>query len=62
MKAKISIHSGGWKGPFFTIWSGQAVSLLGSSLAGFAIPVVYNIEARNQDGPLRDNQGVKIHA
>ncbi len=32
MKAKISIHSGGWKGPFFTIWSGQAVSLLGSSL------------------------------
>ncbi len=40
MKAKISIHSGGWKGPFFTIWSGQAVSLLGSSLAGFAIPVV----------------------
>jgi len=26
-----------WKRPFFTIWSGQAVSLLGSSLAGFAL-------------------------
>ncbi|HOU13643.1 MAG TPA: MFS transporter [Anaerolineae bacterium] len=26
-----------WKRSFFTIWSGQAVSLLGSSLAGFAL-------------------------
>ncbi len=27
----------GWKLPFFTIWSGQAFSLLGSSLVGFAL-------------------------
>jgi DHA3 family macrolide efflux protein-like MFS transporter len=26
-----------WKRPFFTIWSGQAFSLFGSSLAGFAL-------------------------
>jgi DHA3 family macrolide efflux protein-like MFS transporter len=26
-----------WKRPFFTIWTGQAFSLLGSSLAGFAL-------------------------
>src|SRR3972149_4339752 len=26
-----------WKRPFFTIWVGQAFSLLGSSLAGFAL-------------------------
>jgi DHA3 family macrolide efflux protein-like MFS transporter len=27
----------GWKLPFFTIWSGQAFSLLGSQLVGFAL-------------------------
>jgi DHA3 family macrolide efflux protein-like MFS transporter len=27
----------GWKVPFFTIWSGQAASLLGSQLVGFAL-------------------------
>ena len=27
----------GWKTPFFTIWTGQAFSLLGSSLVGFAL-------------------------
>jgi DHA3 family macrolide efflux protein-like MFS transporter len=27
----------GWKIPFFTIWTGQAFSLLGSSLVGFAL-------------------------
>jgi DHA3 family macrolide efflux protein-like MFS transporter len=27
----------GWKLPFFTIWTGQAFSLLGSSLVGFAL-------------------------
>lgn len=27
----------GWKFPFFTIWTGQAFSLLGSSLVGFAL-------------------------
>jgi DHA3 family macrolide efflux protein-like MFS transporter len=27
----------GWKIPFFTIWSGQAASLLGSQLVGFAL-------------------------
>lgn len=27
----------GWKTPFFTIWIGQAFSLLGSSLVGFAL-------------------------
>jgi DHA3 family macrolide efflux protein-like MFS transporter len=27
----------GWKMPFFTIWTGQAFSLLGSSLVGFAL-------------------------
>jgi len=26
-----------WKRPFFTIWTGQALSLFGSSLAGFAL-------------------------
>lgn len=26
-----------WQGPFFAIWGGQAFSLLGSSLAGFAL-------------------------
>ncbi len=27
----------GWTAPFFTIWAGQAASLFGSSLAGFAL-------------------------
>lgn len=27
----------GWKAPFFTLWIGQAFSLLGSSLVGFAL-------------------------
>ena len=27
----------GWKLPFFTIWTGQAFSLLGSALVGFAL-------------------------
>jgi DHA3 family macrolide efflux protein-like MFS transporter len=27
----------GWRAPFFTIWSGQAVSLMGSSLVQFAL-------------------------
>lgn len=27
----------GWKAPFFTIWTGQAFSLLGSALVGFAL-------------------------
>ena len=26
-----------WKGRFFTIWGGQALSLLGSELVGFAL-------------------------
>jgi MFS transporter, DHA3 family, macrolide efflux protein len=29
--------SSSWRRPFFTIWTGQAFSLLGSSLAGFAL-------------------------
>jgi DHA3 family macrolide efflux protein-like MFS transporter len=28
---------GNWKAPFFTIWIGQAFSLLGSQLVGFAL-------------------------
>ncbi len=31
------MNNSNWKRPFFTIWGGQAVSLLGSSLAGFAL-------------------------
>ncbi|UCF27934.1 MAG: MFS transporter [Chloroflexota bacterium] len=34
LKRKLNI---GWKIPFFTIWTGQAFSLLGSSLVGFAL-------------------------
>ena len=34
IKNKLNI---GWKLPFFTIWTGQAFSLLGSSLVGFAL-------------------------
>jgi DHA3 family macrolide efflux protein-like MFS transporter len=34
IKRKLNI---GWKLPFFTIWTGQAFSLLGSSLVGFAL-------------------------
>jgi DHA3 family macrolide efflux protein-like MFS transporter len=29
--------SSGWKTPFFAIWTGQAISLLGSRVAGFAL-------------------------
>lgn len=37
--AKELIHNinSGWKLPFFTIWTGQAFSLLGSSLVGFSL-------------------------
>jgi DHA3 family macrolide efflux protein-like MFS transporter len=31
------INKKGWKARFFTIWSGQAFSLLGSQLVGFAL-------------------------
>ncbi|MBN2391254.1 MAG: MFS transporter [Anaerolineae bacterium] len=34
---EVTMEESNWKRPFFTIWSGQAVSLLGSSLAGFAL-------------------------
>jgi DHA3 family macrolide efflux protein-like MFS transporter len=34
IKQKLNI---GWKLPFFTIWTGQAFSLLGSSLVGFSL-------------------------
>jgi DHA3 family macrolide efflux protein-like MFS transporter len=34
LKRKLNI---GWKLPFFTIWTGQAFSLLGSSLVSFAL-------------------------
>lgn len=38
MAAQFSINDGvPWKKRFFTIWSGQAISLLGSQLVGFAI-------------------------
>lgn len=32
-----SFFNKGWKLPFFTIWTGQAFSLLGSALVGFAL-------------------------
>lgn len=32
-----NIFQPGWKLPFFTIWTGQAFSLLGSTLVGFAL-------------------------
>ena len=32
-----SLFNQGWKLPFFTIWTGQAFSLLGSALVGFAL-------------------------
>jgi DHA3 family macrolide efflux protein-like MFS transporter len=32
-----AIEKAGWKLPFFTIWFGQAASLLGSQLVGFAL-------------------------
>lgn len=31
------LNKPGWKVPFFTIWAGQAASLLGSQLVGFAL-------------------------
>jgi DHA3 family macrolide efflux protein-like MFS transporter len=36
-KGNGSQHPASWKRTFFTIWSGQAFSILGSSLAGFAL-------------------------
>jgi DHA3 family macrolide efflux protein-like MFS transporter len=33
----VEINQKKWTGPFFTIWSGQAVSLLGSQLVQFAL-------------------------
>jgi DHA3 family macrolide efflux protein-like MFS transporter len=35
--ASDMVEPAGWKRQFFTIWSGQAVSLFGSSLVGFAL-------------------------
>jgi len=37
MNVNSSGDSSNWKRSFFTIWTGQAFSLLGSSLAGFAL-------------------------
>jgi len=37
MNTDIDRSLANWKRPFFTIWGGQAFSLLGSSLAGFAL-------------------------
>lgn len=38
MSAKVlPKSSSNWKIPFFTIWTGQAISLLGSQLVGFAL-------------------------
>jgi DHA3 family macrolide efflux protein-like MFS transporter len=34
IKQKLNL---GWKVPFFTVWTGQAFSLLGSALVGFAL-------------------------
>jgi len=34
IKQKLTM---GWKAPFFTLWTGQAFSLLGSQLVGFAL-------------------------
>jgi DHA3 family macrolide efflux protein-like MFS transporter len=33
----IQLENKNWKAPFFTIWTGQAFSLLGSQLVGFAL-------------------------
>lgn len=35
--AQPAWRDGHWKAPFFTIWSGQALSLIGSSIAMFAL-------------------------
>lgn len=37
MADKMAFSSRGWKAPFFTVWAGQAVSLLGSRLVQFAL-------------------------
>ncbi len=37
MEGTDSIHADRWKTPFFTIWAGQAVSLIGSGIARFAL-------------------------
>ena len=31
------MHGENWKKPFFTVWAGQSISLIGSSLVQFAI-------------------------
>lgn len=37
MESTDSIQADRWKTPFFTIWAGQAVSLMGSGIARFAL-------------------------
>ena len=37
LSSKEASPSRGWKGPFFTIWTGQAFSLFGSQLVQFAL-------------------------
>ncbi|MEL7675620.1 MAG: MFS transporter [Chloroflexota bacterium] len=37
MEGTDSIQANRWKTPFFTIWAGQAVSLMGSGIARFAL-------------------------
>ncbi len=37
MEQTAKDHLGRWQRPFFTVWAGQAVSLLGSSLVQFAL-------------------------
>lgn len=36
-EAAIQWRGGRWQAPFFTIWGGQSLSLLGSALVGFAL-------------------------
>lgn len=36
-KLTLKLIKGGWAAPFFTIWTGQAISLLGSQLVQFAL-------------------------
>jgi DHA3 family macrolide efflux protein-like MFS transporter len=46
MATQFSIEDGiQWKGRFFTIWGGQALSLLGSQLVGFAIIWYLTVES-----------------
>lgn len=37
MESTDSIQADRWKAPFFTVWAGQAVSLMGSGIARFAL-------------------------